>query len=137
MQSVGFTAAPFFAIAAVWFLVFGISLFFICCCYCCCPREPYGYSRIAYALSLIFLVLFTVAAMYFSWFLSTKYIHVWFMLHYMIVWIRNLWLPQCFVLQFQCWMHCSVHWSGEVPQQHNQHTQLCCGSGRYHCWKPQ
>lgn len=72
MQSVGFTAAPFFAIAAVWFLVFGISLFLICCCYCCCPREPYGYSRIAYALSLIFLVLFTLAAMYFSWFLSTK-----------------------------------------------------------------
>ncbi|KAM4133299.1 hypothetical protein ACJW30_01G318100 [Castanea mollissima] len=60
--SVGFTAAPFFAIAAVWFLVFGISLFFICCCYCCCPREPYGYSRIAYALSLIFLILFTLAA---------------------------------------------------------------------------
>ncbi|XP_030954701.1 uncharacterized protein LOC115977154 [Quercus lobata] len=60
--SVGFTAAPFFAIAAVWFLVFGISLFLICCCYCCCPREPYGYSRIAYALSLIFLVLFTLAA---------------------------------------------------------------------------
>lgn len=60
--SVGFTAAPFFVIAAVWFLVFGISLFLICCCYCCCPREPYGYSRIAYALSLIFLVLFTLAA---------------------------------------------------------------------------
>ncbi|KAI3929800.1 hypothetical protein MKX01_025968 [Papaver californicum] len=28
---------------------------FICTCYCCCPKEPYGYSRLAYALSLVFL----------------------------------------------------------------------------------
>ncbi|KAF5938355.1 hypothetical protein HYC85_022614 [Camellia sinensis] len=47
--SVALTAAPFFVIAAIWFVVFGL-------------REPYGYSRTAYALSLIFLVLFTVAA---------------------------------------------------------------------------
>ncbi|KAI5320745.1 PREDICTED: transmembrane [Prunus dulcis] len=60
--SVGFTAAPFFVIAGVWFVLFGLSLSFICLCYCCCPREPYGYSRTAYALSLIFLILFTLAA---------------------------------------------------------------------------
>ncbi|GAV73914.1 hypothetical protein CFOL_v3_17397 [Cephalotus follicularis] len=60
--SVGFTAAPFFAIAALWFIVFGLSLSIICLCYCCCPREPYGYSRTCYALSLIFLILFTVSA---------------------------------------------------------------------------
>ncbi|KAF9613809.1 hypothetical protein IFM89_011978 [Coptis chinensis] len=60
--SVGFTAAPFFVIALAWFAIFGLSLFCICCCYCCCRREPYGYSRTAYALSLIFLILFTIAA---------------------------------------------------------------------------
>ncbi|KAK4422138.1 hypothetical protein Salat_1796100 [Sesamum alatum] len=60
--SVGYTALPFFAIAAIWFAVFGLCLFLICLCYCCCPREePYAYSPIAYALSLIFLVFFTVA----------------------------------------------------------------------------
>uniref|UniRef100_A0A9I9CYM1 Transmembrane protein n=1 Tax=Cucumis melo TaxID=3656 RepID=A0A9I9CYM1_CUCME len=60
--SVAFTAAPFFVIAGIWFIVFGLSLFLICLCYCCCRREPYGYSRLAYALSLIFLILFTIAA---------------------------------------------------------------------------
>lgn len=60
--SVGFTAAPFFIIAAIWFFLFGLCLSLICLCYCCCRREPYGYSKTAYALSLIFLILFTVAA---------------------------------------------------------------------------
>ncbi|XP_027904056.1 uncharacterized protein LOC114163882 [Vigna unguiculata] len=62
IASVVFTAAPFFVVAAVWFVIFGLSLSIICLCYCCCPREPYGYSRLAYALSLILLILFTVAA---------------------------------------------------------------------------
>ncbi|XP_022987675.1 uncharacterized protein LOC111485158 [Cucurbita maxima] len=60
--SVAYTAAPFFTIAGIWFIVFGLCLMFICLCYCCFPREPYGYSRLAYALSLIFLILFTIAA---------------------------------------------------------------------------
>ncbi|KAM7263784.1 hypothetical protein ACFE04_001467 [Oxalis oulophora] len=60
--SVALTAAPFFIIAIVWFIIFGLCMSFICLCYCCCPREPYGYSRACYALSLIFLVLFTVSA---------------------------------------------------------------------------
>ncbi|XP_052178286.1 uncharacterized protein LOC127792034 [Diospyros lotus] len=60
--SVGFTAAPFFVIAAAWFLVFGLTLSLICLCYCCFRREPYGYSQAAYALSLCLLILFTVAA---------------------------------------------------------------------------
>ncbi|KAM0969274.1 hypothetical protein FF1_017562 [Malus domestica] len=59
--SVSFTAAPFFVVAAVWFVIFGLSLFIICLRYCCCPREPYGYSRTCYALSLILLILFTLA----------------------------------------------------------------------------
>ncbi|XP_059640610.1 uncharacterized protein LOC132282823 [Cornus florida] len=60
--SVGYTAAPLFVIAVLWFLGFGLCLSLVCLCYCCCSREPYGYSRTAYALSLIFLMLFTVAA---------------------------------------------------------------------------
>ncbi|CAI0388900.1 unnamed protein product [Linum tenue] len=60
--SVSATAAPFFLVAGVWFAVFGIVLAFTCLCYCCCPREPYGYSRTCYAISLIFLILFTIAA---------------------------------------------------------------------------
>ncbi|CAN6459538.1 unnamed protein product [Victoria cruziana] len=62
--SVGFTAAPLFIIAAAWFVLFGLTLFFLCCCYCCCShrRRGYPYSRVAYALSLIFLICFTIAA---------------------------------------------------------------------------
>ncbi|KAK1550910.1 hypothetical protein Q3G72_026746 [Acer saccharum] len=60
--SVGFTGAPFFIVAAVWFLVFLLTLFIICICRCCCRRESYGYSRLCYALSLIFLIFFTIAA---------------------------------------------------------------------------
>ncbi|KAK4768936.1 hypothetical protein SAY86_027086 [Trapa natans] len=60
--SVSFTAAPFFVIAIAWFILFGISLIFICLWYCCWRREPYGYSRTAYALSLSLLIFFTVIA---------------------------------------------------------------------------
>ncbi|CAN1290182.1 hypothetical protein LINPERPRIM_LOCUS20586 [Linum perenne] len=63
MQSVSATAVPFFLLAGIWFVVFGLSLAFICLCYCCCRGDPYGYSRACYALSLIFLIFFTVAAM--------------------------------------------------------------------------
>ncbi|XWS26187.1 hypothetical protein CRYUN_Cryun26dG0009500 [Craigia yunnanensis] len=63
MQSVAFTAVPLFAVAAIWFVGFGLCLLLIFLCYFCCKRRPYGYSRIAYAISLFFLVLFTVAAM--------------------------------------------------------------------------
>ncbi|KAK6782132.1 hypothetical protein RDI58_019928 [Solanum bulbocastanum] len=60
--SVAFTAAPFFVVALIWFVIFALCLLFICLCYCCCRRVPYGYSRIAYALSLILLILFTITA---------------------------------------------------------------------------
>ncbi|XP_011084611.1 uncharacterized protein LOC105166530 [Sesamum indicum] len=60
--SVSYTAVAFFAIAAIWFAVFGLCLSLVCLCHCCCPREPYGYSPIAYALSLLFLIFFMVAA---------------------------------------------------------------------------
>ncbi|KMT02704.1 hypothetical protein BVRB_8g192950 [Beta vulgaris subsp. vulgaris] len=60
--SVAFTAAPFFIIAAVWFVFFGLSLICTCLYFCCCRKAPYGYSRVCYALSLICLILFTIAA---------------------------------------------------------------------------
>ncbi|KAK8655029.1 hypothetical protein V6N13_107621 [Hibiscus sabdariffa] len=60
--SVGFTTAPFFVIAAVWFVLFALCLFVICIRHCCCQLNSYGYSRTAYALSLVFLILFTIAA---------------------------------------------------------------------------
>ncbi|XP_021757840.1 uncharacterized protein LOC110722847 [Chenopodium quinoa] len=60
--SVAFTAVPFFVVALVWFLIFGLSLICTCLYFCCCRKAPYGYSRVCYALSLICLVLFTIAA---------------------------------------------------------------------------
>ncbi|KAK9706248.1 hypothetical protein RND81_07G113100 [Saponaria officinalis] len=60
--SVAFTAAPFFIVAAVWWIIFGLSLICTCFYFCCCRSAPYGYSRVCYALSLILLILFTVAA---------------------------------------------------------------------------
>ncbi|XP_050366130.1 uncharacterized protein LOC126784690 [Argentina anserina] len=61
--SVGFTAVPLFAISAIWFLGCGLCLLAICICHFCCRKQTYGYSRTAYALSLIFLVLFSITAM--------------------------------------------------------------------------
>ncbi|XVE71554.1 hypothetical protein DITRI_Ditri10aG0160500 [Diplodiscus trichospermus] len=60
--SVAFTAAPFFIVAAVWFVIFALCLLIICIRHCCCQLNSYGYSRTAYALSLILLILFTVAS---------------------------------------------------------------------------
>ncbi|CAK9142018.1 unnamed protein product [Ilex paraguariensis] len=62
ISSVAFTAAPLFLIAAIWFAGFGLCLLFMCFCFCCCRRRPYGYSQTAYALSIILLSLFTIAA---------------------------------------------------------------------------
>ncbi|WOL15492.1 hypothetical protein Cni_G24273 [Canna indica] len=60
--SVGYTAAPLFAIALAWFVIFALVLLLMCCWFCCCRRRSYSYSRAAYALSLILLILFTCAA---------------------------------------------------------------------------
>ncbi|KAL4584589.1 hypothetical protein LXL04_009193 [Taraxacum kok-saghyz] len=61
VSSVAFTAVPLFAIAVTWFVAFGLFLGITCCCYCCFPRRPYGYSRTAHKLSLVFLSLFTIS----------------------------------------------------------------------------
>ncbi|WOL00511.1 hypothetical protein Cni_G09224 [Canna indica] len=60
--SVGFTAIPLFTIAIAWFVGFGLVLLLMCCCYCCCRRQNHSYSPVAYVLSLILLILLTVAA---------------------------------------------------------------------------
>uniref|UniRef100_M4F274 Uncharacterized protein n=1 Tax=Brassica campestris TaxID=3711 RepID=M4F274_BRACM len=64
IASVGFSAVPFIVIAIVWFVFLGLFLICscLCCCCCGCGRRHYGYSRVCYTLSLIFLLLFTVAA---------------------------------------------------------------------------
>ncbi|KAF0906043.1 hypothetical protein E2562_009056 [Oryza meyeriana var. granulata] len=61
--SVGFTAAPVFAAAGIWFVVFGIALFIAGCCFCCCPGRGGGsYSCTALVVSLVLLLAFTAAA---------------------------------------------------------------------------
>ncbi|KAK3152322.1 hypothetical protein QOZ80_2BG0157370 [Eleusine coracana subsp. coracana] len=61
--SVGFTAAPVFAAAAVWFVVFGIALFLAGCCFCCCcTGRATSYSRACLAVSLLLLLAATAAA---------------------------------------------------------------------------
>ncbi|XP_019453108.1 PREDICTED: uncharacterized protein LOC109354813 [Lupinus angustifolius] len=62
VTSVISTAVPFFGAAVVWFVIFVLFLTIICLCYCCCPGTSCGYSKSAYALSLIFLIIFTLAA---------------------------------------------------------------------------
>ncbi|XP_020583555.1 uncharacterized protein LOC110026779 [Phalaenopsis equestris] len=60
--SVGFSAAPLFVIALVWFVIFGLILLCSACYYCCCRRPIHSYSRVAYAISIILLLLFTLAS---------------------------------------------------------------------------
>ncbi|CAH9075516.1 unnamed protein product [Cuscuta epithymum] len=62
IYSVAFTGAPLFCIAAVWFVGFGLTLLLIWLCYCCCKRRSNAYSPSAYILSLLFLSIFTIAA---------------------------------------------------------------------------
>lgn len=69
--SVAYTGAPLFIIALFWFVACAISLLLVCICCCCCRRGRYGYSRTAYALSLILLSAFTIAAIIGSIFLYT------------------------------------------------------------------
>ncbi|KAJ0663755.1 putative transmembrane protein [Helianthus annuus] len=58
--SVAFTGAPFFVVGAIWFVIFGLFLSITCFCYCCCRKEPFGYSKTAYTVSLVLLILFTI-----------------------------------------------------------------------------
>ncbi|XP_062217276.1 uncharacterized protein LOC133917390 [Phragmites australis] len=60
--SVGFTAAPVFAAAGVWFVVLGLALFLAACCFCCCPGRGGSYSRACLVVSLVLLLVVTAAA---------------------------------------------------------------------------
>ncbi|KAL1224664.1 hypothetical protein V5N11_001104 [Cardamine amara subsp. amara] len=60
--SVSYTAVPLFVLAAVWFLGFGICLLVICMCHICHRSKSIGYSKVAYVVSLIFLLFFTLIA---------------------------------------------------------------------------
>ncbi|KAM0929805.1 hypothetical protein ACQ4PT_001409 [Festuca glaucescens] len=60
--SVGYTAYPLFIVALLWFVLFFLLMIGITCYHCCCPHHSYSYSKVAYALSLILLILFTCAA---------------------------------------------------------------------------
>lgn len=59
--SVGFSAAPLFGIALVWFVIFGLVLIISSCYYCCCRGHVHSYSGSAYVISLVLLVLFSCA----------------------------------------------------------------------------
>ncbi|CAN8233482.1 unnamed protein product [Cochlearia groenlandica] len=65
IASVAFTAVPSIVIAISWFVFLGVFLICscLCCCCCGCGRRSYGYSRVCYTLSLVFLLLFTVTAL--------------------------------------------------------------------------
>ncbi|CAM8919625.1 unnamed protein product [Rhodiola kirilowii] len=60
--SVGFTAAPLFAIALVWFVCFGFVILLVWLCHFCCKWDSAGYSQTAHAISLILLIFFTAVA---------------------------------------------------------------------------
>ncbi|KAF8687164.1 hypothetical protein HU200_042828 [Digitaria exilis] len=63
LASAGFSAAPVFVLAALWFVAVAAAALVACCC-CCCRGggSNYSYSRRVFALSLVFLIVFTAAA---------------------------------------------------------------------------
>lgn len=65
VQSAGFSAAPVFVLASLWFVAVAAAALVACCC-CCCRGDRnsnYSYSRGVFALSLVLLIVFTAAAM--------------------------------------------------------------------------
>uniref|UniRef100_A0ACD6AAZ0 Uncharacterized protein n=1 Tax=Avena sativa TaxID=4498 RepID=A0ACD6AAZ0_AVESA len=67
LQSVAFSAAPVFAVAAVWFVAFALAALVFCCCRCCrggggTAASDYTYSRKTFVASLLLVLAFTAAA---------------------------------------------------------------------------
>jgi hypothetical protein len=64
VQSVAFSAAPVFAVAAVWFVAFAVASLVACCCRCCRGKtaSDYTYSRKTFAVSLLLVLAFTATA---------------------------------------------------------------------------
>uniref|UniRef100_A0A0E0LDY9 Uncharacterized protein n=1 Tax=Oryza punctata TaxID=4537 RepID=A0A0E0LDY9_ORYPU len=60
LASVGFSAAPVFVLAAVWFVSLALAAFVACCCRCCSgggnSNGGYSYSRAVFAASLVLLL---------------------------------------------------------------------------------
>ncbi|KAF7011779.1 hypothetical protein CFC21_026050 [Triticum aestivum] len=62
--SVGYTGVPFFFLALVWFVGFGVVMLVISCCWCCCcfcRDRSDDYSPASFNASLILLVILTIA----------------------------------------------------------------------------
>ncbi|KAI4379883.1 hypothetical protein MLD38_006124 [Melastoma candidum] len=72
LASAGFTAAPLFTMAAIWALIFGVSLLVFFVSLCCCSRgeieepdeEPSGHSGAIRLLCLVLLIICSVVAIF-------------------------------------------------------------------------
>ncbi|KAJ4829664.1 hypothetical protein Tsubulata_034578 [Turnera subulata] len=73
-KSVSYSGAPLFITAIVWFLLLGLSFCIACLCCCCCPSKKHGYNGYVYALTLILLIICTIAAIAGSVVLYTNHI---------------------------------------------------------------
>ncbi|CAN6200982.1 unnamed protein product [Urochloa humidicola] len=67
LASAGFSAAPVFVLAALWFVAVAAAALVASCCRCCrggagAGGSNYSYSRRVFALSLVLLTVFTAAA---------------------------------------------------------------------------
>ncbi|OEL20833.1 hypothetical protein BAE44_0018149 [Dichanthelium oligosanthes] len=62
LASAGFSAAPLFVLAALWFVAVAAAALVACCSCCCRGSNNYSYSRRVFALSLVLLLVFTAAA---------------------------------------------------------------------------
>ncbi|KAG9141714.1 hypothetical protein Leryth_022037 [Lithospermum erythrorhizon] len=60
--SLAYSAAPLFLTSGIWFVGVGLSMVLSCVSCFCYRQRRYGYSKSAYACSVIFLILFTTAA---------------------------------------------------------------------------
>ncbi|KAL2534860.1 hypothetical protein Adt_08211 [Abeliophyllum distichum] len=61
LYSVAYSGVGPLIFAGIWLVFFGVFMLCLCFRHCCCRRKSYGYSRTAYAVSLILLLLFTTA----------------------------------------------------------------------------
>ncbi|TVU08316.1 hypothetical protein EJB05_41716, partial [Eragrostis curvula] len=65
VQSAGFSAAPVFVVAALWFASVAFAALLYCCCRCCCcagGNISDSYSRKVFAITLALLLVATAAA---------------------------------------------------------------------------
>jgi hypothetical protein len=66
VQSAGFSGAPVFVVAALWFLTVAVVALIYGCCRCCCAgsgSNNFTYSRRVFAVTFALLIATTAAAM--------------------------------------------------------------------------